>query len=111
MKLVSVLSIFLIPKPGSFTSVSDRRAILAAFLFGSRETELHLAASLGEVLAALRSGESVVLGQPAGQITAAGASDRRTLMDVRRAEPTSHLPDRKQGRGGAQPIWAMGINI
>lgn len=36
------------PKSGSYTSVLDHRAILAAFWFGSRETELHLAASLGE---------------------------------------------------------------
>lgn len=43
--------------------------------------------------------ETVLLDQPAGQITAAGASDCKTLMDVRRVKPTSHLADRRQGRG------------
>lgn len=47
--------LFLFPKPGSYTSVLGCRAILAAFLFGSRETELHLAASL--VLAVPRRGK------------------------------------------------------
>lgn len=48
-------SLFLFPKPPSYTSVLGCRAILAAFLFGSREMELHLAASL--VLAVPRRGK------------------------------------------------------
>lgn len=99
INFVACFFLFLLPEPGSYTSVLDRRAILAAFLFGFRETRASFGGIIRRSARSTEERETVLLDQPAGQITAAGASDCKTLMDVRRVKPTSHLADRRQGRG------------